>query len=211
MRLPLFGLLTAIVLSPLRVAEAQASDPVRPNKDLSITTSPGISFGKNEFSGNVDVSVLARLRWLMVGASLDSGYFVERFQYSGALHAGFGGRGRHWTPPPAAATCRGQLLGTFRVRHYISTGGENENDHGRSFTVPFVGARAGISFIANSSRHTHVLFGLSVTLEAPLGSTTFGYDYIDDYGSPVHKTLHIGGPRVGLMFDLGLVRDLRAR
>jgi hypothetical protein len=198
------------------VARAADAAPRRPDRDLSVTTGPGFTRSAHELTLNLDVGVLLRHRYLLAGAALQQGVLLTSVLTSGALAAGFGWR----TLEPISGPNQGELklqgptmrfgvVGTLGVRRYHYAGNAwAEYDPGTSATLPFAGARASFWFVMRPRHRTHFLFGLSATVDANLGSTTRRYGYLDD-GVPARGAVKLGGPRWGLSFDFGMLRDLR--
>jgi hypothetical protein len=211
MRLVVAVALLAWLLTPFAVARA-ADGPYHPDRDLSISTTPGLSAGKTQGALQLDLTVLARRRWLMLGGTLQQAFGIPGLlQYAGAVHAGYG-----WRSPTLdfelGGTWRVGLLGTFGVRRYVALQPTFDDDEGRdpgtSVTMPFAGGRASLSAVTGPHAHTHFLIGLILTVEANLGPTTVHYAFSDD-GELQHRSVPLGGPRYGLMLDLGVLRDLR--
>ena len=216
--------LLAGALLPLTLAgtaRAQPSDhhtgntatrEVAPPYDWRISGVVGGYGHVGDDSAGVVLGASAKVRsgWLVGGALLELGGALLAYNYVGA--AALGGVGtrvdRH---------VRLELLGAAGYHHYSDVGRDIlwGDDPGASGGMPFVGGRAGASYLFGK-RQSHFELGLFGSYDRDLYEKRVRYSYLDDSGGwfgsdgtveryTSEQTL--GWSRIGLGVELGGTHD----
>ncbi|HEY6557801.1 MAG TPA: hypothetical protein VI072_11025 [Polyangiaceae bacterium] len=187
------------------VSESTANSSAVPPHDWRIS---GVLGGfAHEDGGGVVLGVNAKVRsqWVVVGALLECGgaLLADNFVGAAAL-AGIG--------PRVNEHVRLELLGAGGYHHYSAVGRDIlwGNDRGASGGMPFVGGRAGASYLSGRGRN-HFEIGLYGSYDHDLSRERVRYSYVDEglFGGSGTETGEetLGWSRFGMGVELGASHD----
>lgn len=192
------------------VSESAANSGVAPPHDWRISGALG-GFARDGEGGVVlGVNAKVRSQWVVVGALLECGgaLLAENFVGAAAL-AGVG--------PRVSEHVRLELLGAGGYHHYSGVGRDAlwGNDPGASGGMPFVGGRAGASYLFGR-RRSHFEIGLYGSYDHDLSRERVRYSYSEESGGlfggsaePERRTAEetLGWSRFGMGVELGGSHD----
>lgn len=206
-------------LSSSHLAHAQDTDGVSRAAEQSRGVPAGdwrisgfVGGYETDDAGGVSLGAIAKVRsgWLVGGAMVDFGGALLADNYvGGALMGGVGTRlDRH---------VRLELLALGGYRHYSGVGKDIlfDGDPGASAGLPFVGGRAGASYLFGK-RRKHFELGVYGSYDRDLYEKRVRYSYLDESGGffgddgEVRRYTSdqtIGWSRIGLGVELGGTHD----
>jgi hypothetical protein len=174
--------------------------------DLRLNAGLGVASGQT-LSGGPAAALMTTFRYSYVegGGLFEAGSELFGGHYS--LVAG--------TLGPVWQSSRGPRLELLGVVGHSAYGGVGCNlfcdRGGASAQMPYVGARAGVSYVVRSRKRAHLELGASFAVGSDLEQKQVDYvtygGFLDD-GEPNHSSTTLGGRRSTALFTIGTNIDL---